>query len=57
VQIAIINYLAFLQNPRASRERGRCCFCLTHKRVYSLIGKEKGERQGDREQRAKKPLR
>jgi hypothetical protein len=45
VQIAIINYLAFFQNPRASRERGRFCFCLTHEGVYSLIGKEKAERQ------------
>jgi len=31
VQIAVINYLAFFQDPRASRGRGYRLFCLTHK--------------------------
>ena len=44
VQIAIINYLAFFQDPRAIRGRGYCLFCLTHEAVYSVIETEKGER-------------
>jgi len=44
VQIAIINYLAFFQDPRASRGRGYCLFRLTHRGVYSVIGQEKAER-------------
>ena len=43
VQIAIINYLAFFQDPCASRGRGYCLFRLTHGAVYSLIGREKAE--------------
>jgi drug/metabolite transporter superfamily protein YnfA len=48
VQIAIINYLAFFQDPRASRGRCYCLFRLTHGGVYSLIGKEKAERKAER---------
>src|SRR4030095_3297002 len=47
VQIAIINYLAFFQDPRASWGRGYCLFRLTHGGVYSLIGKEKAERKAE----------
>jgi hypothetical protein len=45
MQIAIVNYLAFFQNPRAGRGRGYCLFRLTHERAYSVIGKEKAERR------------
>jgi hypothetical protein len=41
MQVAIINYLAFFQEPRASRGRGHCLFCLTHK--GSLLSYLKGE--------------
>lgn len=41
MQIAIINYLAFFQDPRASRRRGYCLFCLTHK--GNLLSYLKGE--------------
>jgi hypothetical protein len=44
MQIAVINYLAFFQDPRASRGRSYCLFGLTHGAVYSVIGKEKAER-------------
>src|SRR5215510_8636207 len=44
VQIAIINYFAFFQDPRASRGR-YCMFCLTHNGAYSVIEKEKAERE------------
>ena len=45
MQIAIVNYLAFLQNPRAGRGRGYCLFRLTHEKAYSVIGREKAERR------------
>src|SRR5205814_4818753 len=41
VQIAIINYLAFFQDPRARRGRGYCLFRLTH--GASLLNYRKGE--------------
>jgi hypothetical protein len=41
VQIAIINYLAFFQDPRASRGRRYCLFRLTH--GASLLTYRKGE--------------
>ena len=53
VQIAIINYLAFFQDPRASRGRGYCLFRLTHGGVYAFIGKEKAERERQKGLRAK----
>lgn len=48
VQIAIVNYFAFFQDPRASRGRCYCLFCLAHKGVYSVIEKEKAERAARR---------
>ncbi len=50
MQIAIVNYLAFFQNPRAGRGRGYRLFRLTHGKAYSVIGKEKAEsrNEGDR---------
>jgi hypothetical protein len=53
MQIAIINYLAFFQDPRACRGRGDCLFGLTHEGVYSVIEKEKAERRRQKGLRAK----
>ena len=55
VQIAIINYLAFFQDPRASRRRRYCLFRLAHEGAYSVIGKEKAERKKEKRERVSAP--